>query len=443
LRAASARTPLAATRRIVATGHQAWLWHPGILAKYLAAAHAARVLDATPLAVVVDHDVHDALRLELPMRQGDRLTVLRIDLAPSRADIPSGAQPPVDPALVLTTLRGLTAATQPELVNLQPLLDAWTDLPASSSLADQVALVLGRLMRPYLGDMALVHASDLMDLGPARELIARMLADIGPCLRAYNQAAAEFPHAGIEPLPLGPDRGELPLWYWTPGSPRQKVHAHLATSGATLAAGAGQGIDPRHLRPDEHLAPRALLLTALMRSAFCDLFIHGLGGAVYDRVTERWWQLWTGGELAPKTVVSADVFLPLDVPINTPEQWHRAQWWAHHLPHNIDRVAADLGAPERSWAQRKRELLTHMADDRDRPRRAGAFAQLHELNGRLAQARPGLLDAARRDLDRTRAGLANRALAARRDWCFALYPPAQLMELAAAIRAAHGSASRG
>jgi hypothetical protein len=221
------------------------------------------------------------------------------------------------------------------------------------------------------------------------------------------------------------------------------VYADLTAPGASLTTGDGRRIDPGVPGPDEHLAPRALLLTALMRGAFCDLFIHGLGGAGYDRITERWWRLWTGSELAPKTTVSADIFLPLDVPISTTQQWSQAQWWAHHLPHNIDRVATDLGARERSWVSRKRDLLAHMGDDRDRPRRAGAFAGLHEVNGLLARARPQLLDAARRDLDRTRAGLANRAVAAKRDWCFALYRPAQLAELGDAIGGARGSASRG
>ena len=429
------RPPLGASTRIVATGHQAWLWHPGVLAKYIAAAEAARRLGAVPLAVVVDHDVHDALRLELPVRQSDRLSVVRGDLAPSVANVPAGAQRPADPEDVLHTLRSLRDASTAGAAGVQTLIDAWTGLPASSSLADQVALVLARLMRPYVGAMAMVHASDLMELAPAQALLARMLAEARRCAQAYNQAVAQHPHAGIEPLSISPELVELPLWRWTAGSPRRRVYADLTSSVSIFVTADGQAIDPGALKPDEHLAPRALLLTGLMRWAFCDLFIHGRGGAIYDQVTQQWWRLWTSAPLAPDTVVSADLFLPLDAPVAGADELAHAQWWAHHLPHNIDRVAADLAGEPQDWARRKGTLLAHMEDDRDRVRRAGSFAQLHELNRALAQARPQLLAQAQQQLDRARVGLANRALAARRDWCFALYPPAQLAELAAAIRA--------
>jgi hypothetical protein len=428
-----ARTPLADTRRIVATGHQAWLWHPGVLAKYIAAAHAAKAMDATALAVIVDHDVHNALRLDLPIRQGDRLSVRSVDLAPSRAGLPIGAQMPADPATVLANLRDAAGQTA---LDLRPLMEAWTDLPAASSLADQVALVLGRLMRPYTGDMATAHASDLMELPPARELMGRMLREATVCIRAYNRAVSELPHMGIEMLSLGREMVELPLWHWTPGSPRRKVYAGLAGADASLTTGDGREIDLDHLSPADHLAPRALMLTALMRWAFCDLFIHGIGGSRYDQITERWWQLWTGGEPAPKAMVTADVLLPLDVPVCTAEQLHRAQWWVHHLPHNIDRVAKDLDGEARGWEAQKSGTLAHMNDDRDRRRRATAFAQLHDLNARLAKVRPALVQAARRELDAALAGVANRVVAGRRDWCFALYPPAQLQELGEALRPA-------
>ena len=46
----------------------------------------------------------------------------------------------------------------------------------------------------------------------------------------------------------------------------------------------------------------------------------------------------------------------------------RALWWAHHVPHNVDRALA-LGNGE---AAEKRELLAHMRDDQDRRRKAAA-----------------------------------------------------------------------
>ena len=58
------------------------------------------------------------------------------------------------------------------------------------------------------------------------------------------------------------------------------------------------------------LMPRALLLTALVRLGMCDLFIHGTGGLIYDRVTEQWFADWLGqaeGSIAPMIGVTAAV----------------------------------------------------------------------------------------------------------------------------------------
>jgi hypothetical protein len=207
------------------------------------------------------------------------------------------------------------------------------------------------------------------------------------------------------------------------------------------------------------LAPRALLLTALARAHFCDLFIHGTGGGVYDQVMEAWWQQWVGTPLAPRVTVSADVFLPFDAPVADRDQYNRAVWNLHHLPHNLDRAlnnppllrdnqpVDDPSAPsdgrpldpsslplsDQALIARKRQLLAAMDDDRDRPRRAAAFKEIHHINRVLGEAHPELLQRARADLERGRAGLANRHVAHRRDWCFALYPQRQLQDLDRAI----------
>ena len=44
--------------------------------------------------------------------------------------------------------------------------------------------------------------------------------------------------------------------------------------------------------PEGELMPRALLLTLLLRSFACDLFVHGLGGEIYDPAMEAWVAPW-------------------------------------------------------------------------------------------------------------------------------------------------------
>jgi hypothetical protein len=104
------------------------------------------------------------------------------------------------------------------------------------------------------------------------------------------------------------------------------------------------------------------------------------------------------------------------------------------VPHNIDRCLGLSSGP----AQRKAALLATMDDDRDKRRRRAAFDEPHRINAALVAAHPQLLVDAQRQLHDAGVGLVNRRIAQRRDWCFALYRPAQIDELRNALRAALG-----
>jgi hypothetical protein len=144
----------------------------------------------------------------------------------------------------------------------------------------------------------------------------------------------------------------------------------------------------------------------------CDLFIHGLGGGVYDKVMEAWlarWrpQPWVGLELAPMGVVSADVRLPLgnkDLP--TPEHVAHASWRAHHVRHH----------PPGLEAERARIAERVQLAERNSNERKSLYARLHELiaRGRSASARE--VEAARREAHRLGEMLEMSKVAYSRTW---------------------------
>ncbi len=413
---------------VIATGHQASLWHPGILAKYIAMQVAAQRFGASTKQVVVDQDAHEALKLTVPVERNGRLSVVDVQLADDDSAIPTGCQPPVDPAKVLATLGSGPPGVA---VDSAALIDAYTDLPPCTTLAQQTSTVLDRLMSPYLTPAPKVFASDLLQMPDAQRWLRRMIEEAQVCVTAYNRAVAAHPEAGVAPLLVERDRVELPIWLLRWGRPRRRVYADLADSsgGERLTTADGETIALDAAGGDLKLAPRAVMLTAVVRTIGCDLFIHGKGGAVYDRVTQQWWQDWLSEQLAPIAVVSADVELDLDVPMADAAAVDRAAWWAHHLPHNLDRALDLDGAAVR----RKRQLLAQMNDDQDRTRRAAAFAELHRINAAFAVEHRDAVNEAQDQLDQVRIGAANRKIADRRDWCFALYRPRQLDALVQAL----------
>jgi len=406
------------------TGHQATLWHPGIFAKYLAAdaaAAAAASADARVQQVVVDQDTYHPLRFELPVRDGDRVRAVAIELAPVDGGVPPGCQPPADHDALHSALTELIARHATYAGPLKclraALLDPTDARPAT--LAEQSHRALRRLADDLIGGDPLggeaVYATKLLVDPARRALIERMVDRAEACVAAYNRAVAAEPRAGITPLRRGAGVVELPLWRVQPGQPRRRVYVDLDA--------------PELPHPWEQLAPRALLLTAMLRApARSAVFIHGSGGGVYDRVTEQWWDEWTGERLAPMAVVTADLHLDFgDLPIATRASLAEALWYRHHLPHNIDRELPEYADP--SLTAEKRGLLAHMDDDRDRDRRRTAFDRLHAINRRLAEDNPEAVDAAGRAVNRARAGVANAGVAGKRDWPFFLYPAEALRGL--------------
>jgi hypothetical protein len=402
-------------KNLIATGHQAQLWHPGILAKDIALDLAAETLGTQRLHMIVDQDANEAWRLDVPWVDGDELKVKAVLLADQKPGVPTGFQPPAETRQLQERLAGL----DPALIGV--LSDALENLPKCESLAEQIAVVLDRLKKPYAGDMPVMMVSDLAGLAVYESIVSRMLDDAHACATAYNNAVAEHPQAGMTPMAVGRELVELPMWAVHWNEPRRRVFVDLADSTPMFVYDDGEPIDCETAT----LLPRALMLTAVMRGYFCDLFIHGTGGLVYDRVTEVWWGAWAGESLAPMAGVTADVFLDLGAPVADRAELDRAVWRMHHLPHNVDRV---LGLDGKA-VRRKLDLIEHMGDDRARQRRRAGFAELHQINRELAEQNPDAIASAKRDLHLARAGVKNARIARRRDWCFALYSPQSLHAL--------------
>jgi hypothetical protein len=434
--------PSPSARRPIWTGHQATLFHPGIVAKYAAAAAAAGPVPVSQ--VLVDQDVYDPLRLAVPCRDGDRLYVEHVHLAPQGDQASGAGSLPGPGAGVAVGMRPAVRVEQvsaglaqwPERaavrVDVPRLLEAFAEAQRESdTLGGQMAGVLERLLPgwyvPATPATTLLRGED--------ELLDALRHDVRNCVKHYNEAVGSVPAAGMARLSVEPDRVEVPLWELRWMKARRRVYVDVADSRPMLITADGEPIDP-----SATLAPRALLMTALLRRpGRCCLFIHGTGGGVYDRITERWWKGWRGEKLAPMAVATADLYLDFDAPTGGEAQRRRAVWRAHHLPHNLDR---ELGL-DGELAAEKRRLLEHMDDDRDRIRRRAAFRRVHAINRELAERHRGVLVEARRAVERAEAGVANAAVAGRRDWSFLFYPEGALAELGAGVGLGVGGVGGG
>jgi len=248
---------------IVIVGHQPEFFHPGILAKFIAGEQVAKSIGGVLVHLVVDHHAGSFDTIEMPERCGEGLSVREIQLANLATEIAMKAQERVAPTH-----------------DVEPFTEALVNADGTNA-AMQFASATDALMSPWAKVDHLIAGSDLLHTEFGMRVIAEMNRDPGRCRTMYNQAVSSHQECGISML--GED--ELPLWYGNRnsrrGSPRDSVH------------------------------PRALLLTLLARVSIGDLFVHGTGGMVYDKIMEQWVLKWLGITPCPATMATAMLQLKL------------------------------------------------------------------------------------------------------------------------------------
>jgi hypothetical protein len=185
------------------------------------------------------------------------------------------------------------------------------------------------------------------------------------------------------------------------------------------------------------LLPRALFMTMLVRLGMCDLFIHGRGGANYDRAMERWLEDWLGVRAGRIAAVSADVHLPLrDAAAAAVLDPHAARNRLRHLWHNPEAAVADTSRiPSAMPGDRKQRALEKINQlERGDPRKRAAFLAMHEELAALRQNASAAIEKAEHDSENALRAAADERIAQRRDWAFPLYPPDQIDRLQEQVR---------
>ncbi len=407
------------TTVVIATGHQAAIWHPGILAKDLVIGglshlFAPRLGSIAPLHLVADHDANDGGLVRLPTVADDgTLESIGWRLRPS----PDGRglrDRPAGPASAPPPFRSPIPELPARIDAIRAAVDAHADAP---SLAMQLGIAAADLARPLTGEIPRRSMSSLLQAAVGRAILDHMASDPEACIAAHDAAVEADrtrrttngrPPRGVARLLGRGHAKELPLWRDTSDGRRPVL--------------LGEALDAATLRP------RALLATALARLAGCDLFVHGLGGGVYDLVMEDWIARWLGDEiaasLAPAIVATATLRLPLpieriDDPM-TPEAWHRLR---------NDPDLASLGEPTRSA-----HLAAINAAPRRSPERRTAYLSLRASIAEAHRRGAAMLADAERSLSTERRIARSNAIALDRTWSFALHDEASLAALAAEIK---------
>jgi hypothetical protein len=176
-----------------------------------------------------------------------------------------------------------------------------------------------------------------------------------------------------------------------------------------------------------------------MRLLVADLFIHGIGGAKYDEMTEDFAAEFFGAAaLRPMACVTATLYLPLPAEPAAERSLRAAERAVRDIRYNPQRYLA--AAPAALLAERaaliRRSDELRAAQPRDRGARRDVYLAIRRVNEALLAGDPWRPA----ELDRRRArwieAVRQNAVARDREYFFGLHPRAGLVELTRRIRAA-------
>lgn len=443
------------------SGHQAELFHPGVWAKNFALAGLAEQMGGVGIHLIIDSDTIKHSALPVPSGSPDHPRTTLVPFDRYQGELPSEERHIVDRELWESF--GERACQEIAPLVAEPILrELW---PAARELANlnanvgEVLCQARHLLEAEWGVNTLeVPISRTCEFESFRWFLAHLLARL-PCLHTiYNESLADYRRlhklrSKTRPAPdLASEDGwlEAPFWIWTRENPvRQRLfvkqrgeelilsdRVHLEVTlpltpegEATAAVDALGKLAARGIK----IRTRALTTTLWARLLLGDLFIHGIGGAKYDQLTDvifsRFFELPPPGFLT----LSATVRLPVEHESVADSDVRRIDCKLRDLAWNPDRhlpprASSEVGDFDPSpspyeLAFRKQEWI-----ERDGTRPREKFLAIREINHALQP----WVEELRHDLQMQRDAAVQKARAHRilssREYSFCLYPAPTLRE---------------
>ena len=311
---------------IIATGHQAELYHPGVWIKNVVIDSASRQTHAEAIHFAIDSDEPKHWNLRWP-----------------------GENEPItdDPNLAMAGWSALVAAPTPE--HLQQLQQKAREIPAKWGYEPKLFPLLESMQKLVLAERSLpgmlvdatheldwsmglkyqvLLASPIWSAEPYLLFVHHLLSRAGEFAGQYNSALHEYreqegikaPGRPMPDLKVNDQGVETPFWI-DDLAKGTRQRAWLTRRGDELLLGGefsfhGNGWDSaqklgmwlRHhgLR----ISPRALTLTMFLRMCVTDQWVHGIGGGRYDQVLDRLIERHFGMEAPRFAVATATLYFP-------------------------------------------------------------------------------------------------------------------------------------
>ncbi len=430
---ADEREPALTGEAWLVAGHQPEFFHPGVWFKNFALHHLAQRLGATALNLVIDTDTAKSSHLYLPA--GERLAQLPFDrTAPA---LPYEERAVDDKAMFASVPERFAAIAQ--TWGFEPMLaEFWREMPTTLLLGERFSHARRRVEQRWGVAQAEAPMSQVCQTEAFARFALAILTRLPEFYASYNETVQTYRLAhGIRsrnhPVPNLTRDGdwlEAPFWVWQAGANRR---GRLLVKQAADALHLRIGNEPRQIVPVRDgatawralesqgvkIRSRALTTTMFLRLFVADVFLHGIGGGIYDALTDDIIRRFFGVFPPDYLIVSATLNLPLPRFPDAAERCRTLHRRSRDLIYQPERMLVDnaLASEKRQWIERI--TATHTE-------RAARFSRLRELNTAMQPFLWQRIHETNAAIKAAEAESHAHAIASRRDYAFCLYPEAML-----------------
>lgn len=411
----------------VLTGHQPGFVHPGVWLKNFAAARLANNAGGVAINLVIDSDLCRSTSILVPAGTVAEPRSEHVAFDAGLAQMPWEERPLVD-TTNWSSFGSRASETIAPLV-CDPLLSEWwpqvKERPPSG-LSTALTQVRHRLELDWGIATLELPQSAVCQTRSFREFAVALLADAARFRTAHNEALAEYRrehklrnHA--QPVPdLAIDDGwiEAPFWLWAKSDPTRRAVFVKAQSGKLLVtdrAGFENALPLEAMgcpaNAVEQLAAwesrgvklrtRALVTTMFARLLLADLFIHGIGGAKYDQVTDQICERLFGFQPPAHLTLTGTLRLPISHALAPPSREWELRRELRELEFHPERVKSSCTEGPR-WSKRVAEKRRWVDTTKTPANAAERHRQIVAANAALAAC----LTAERAEIEQELAALA-------------------------------------
>jgi hypothetical protein len=372
---------------IIATGHQANWHHCGILAKDAAACSLARSCAGTCLHLVLDHDISNTALMLPCCHQDGQWNIERIVMDPATVSMPAElrllSQPDTASVFIEKVLSTMPDSSCGRLWSTTRVVNViakarFTTLP-------ELITYLHAVLTVSLGlDILYLPVSKMAQSQAFFAFVVSLILDAERFAFCYNRAIEQYRdalsiagHRTIRPLVIDREGSiELPFWLIDTAGSRTSLYVGTKDNKTIQISRDSQDLGVitcdnsdgiitqlRKILTSHKLGlrPKAISLTLFIRVFFADWFVHGIGAAGYESITDRIIENYFAIHGLDFGVVTATILLSGKTSkLISDESLEDLKRQSRKLKYNPERLiepSVRLKEPVRSLIARKRRLI--------------------------------------------------------------------------------------